>query len=209
MNRLITASVVALVAAAMPAHAAMLYNDLGPTGPAETPGSYTFLANSSGGNGALSFTIDGYNSLDGTNFYEDDFTLSVNNAAILQLSYDLGGGGGNSIFANTYGATVSDRYLVDGHWAIDVDIASLALLAGSNSFVFSYVSPSGDALGGTGSHAGPQGLGDEAWGLSNVLLTSDATVAAVPEPATWALMIGGFAVAGAAMRRRKTAVSFA
>lgn len=32
---------------------------------------------------------------------------------------------------------------------------------------------------------------------------------AVPEPATWAMMIGGFALAGAAMRRRKTIVSFA
>jgi hypothetical protein len=31
----------------------------------------------------------------------------------------------------------------------------------------------------------------------------------VPEPSTWAMMIGGFALAGAAMRRRKTAVSFA
>jgi len=32
---------------------------------------------------------------------------------------------------------------------------------------------------------------------------------AVPEPATWAMMIGGFALAGGALRRRKTAVSFA
>ncbi|MBT2185348.1 PEPxxWA-CTERM sorting domain-containing protein [Sphingobium sp. H33] len=31
----------------------------------------------------------------------------------------------------------------------------------------------------------------------------------VPEPATWAMMIGGFALAGAAMRRRKVAVRFA
>jgi len=30
----------------------------------------------------------------------------------------------------------------------------------------------------------------------------------VPEPATWAMMIGGFALAGAAMRRRKATVSF-
>lgn len=34
-------------------------------------------------------------------------------------------------------------------------------------------------------------------------------VAAVPEPATWAMMVGGLAVAGVAMRRRKTAISFA
>lgn len=32
---------------------------------------------------------------------------------------------------------------------------------------------------------------------------------AVPEPATWTMMIGGFALAGAALRRRKPAVSFA
>lgn len=32
---------------------------------------------------------------------------------------------------------------------------------------------------------------------------------AVPEPATWAMMIGGFALAGASMRRRKAAISFA
>jgi len=31
----------------------------------------------------------------------------------------------------------------------------------------------------------------------------------VPEPATWAMMIGGFALAGAAMRRRRMAVRFA
>jgi hypothetical protein len=32
---------------------------------------------------------------------------------------------------------------------------------------------------------------------------------AVPEPASWAMMIGGMAVVGAAMRRRQTQVSFA
>jgi hypothetical protein len=32
---------------------------------------------------------------------------------------------------------------------------------------------------------------------------------AVPEPATWLMLIGGFALVGASMRRRKTAVSFA
>jgi hypothetical protein len=32
---------------------------------------------------------------------------------------------------------------------------------------------------------------------------------AVPEPATWALLIAGFALVGVTMRRRRTTVSFA
>ena len=43
-------------------------------------------------------------------------------------------------------------------------------------------------------------------------LTFSATVAAVPEPATWAMMIGGFGMIGASLRRRSTVrivVSFA
>ena len=34
-------------------------------------------------------------------------------------------------------------------------------------------------------------------------------VASVPEPATWAMMIGGFGLAGAALRRRRATVRFA
>ena len=43
--------------------------------------------------------------------------------------------------------------------------------------------------------------------LDNVAL--DITSSAVPEPATWAMMIGGFALIGGALRRRKVAVGFA
>jgi hypothetical protein len=42
-------------------------------------------------------------------------------------------------------------------------------------------------------------------GLSEVQFTGNA----VPEPASWALMIGGFGLAGAALRRRGTQVRFA
>lgn len=45
---------------------------------------------------------------------------------------------------------------------------------------------------------------NDSFKLNNLIATS-----AVPEPATWGMMIGGFALAGVAMRRRKTAVSFA
>ena len=46
--------------------------------------------------------------------------------------------------------------------------------------------------------AGGDGLGPA---ITN--LTFDATTAAVPEPATWAMMLLGFAVAGGALRSRK------
>jgi hypothetical protein len=40
-------------------------------------------------------------------------------------------------------------------------------------------------------------------------LTFSATITPVPEAATWAMMIAGFAVTGAAMRKRRVAVRFA
>ena len=45
--------------------------------------------------------------------------------------------------------------------------------------------------------------------FSSGYVTATSSIAAVPEPATWAMMIGGFALAGVAMRRRKMQVSFA
>jgi hypothetical protein len=38
--------------------------------------------------------------------------------------------------------------------------------------------------------------------------TAQIYSAAVPEPASWALMIGGFGAIGASLRLRRTAVSF-
>jgi hypothetical protein len=56
-----------------------------------------------------------------------------------------------------------------------------------------------DQIGNVGSIAG-----------ISLNITGVSGIAAVPEPATWAMMIGGFALAGLQMRRRKTAtVSFA
>jgi len=49
------------------------------------------------------------------------------------------------------------------------------------------------------------------WGLKTRVAVggSITPLAAVPEPATWAMMIGGLALVGLSMRRRKVTVSFA
>jgi len=44
---------------------------------------------------------------------------------------------------------------------------------------------------------------------ANTTITATTTAPAVPEPATWAMMIGGFAFAGSVLRRRKSAASVA
>ena len=204
-NYAIIAAALAAAAAAAPASADTLYANPQLIAPTSSPNSGSFTANSSGGAGTLSFDIDGYATLDGTNFYEDDFTLTQNGSTILTLSYDLGGGGGSTVFTNPFGATVTRTPAGAGSSGkLSVNFASLLLAGGANQFTFSYASPSGDALGGAGGHAGPQGFGDEGFGISNVLLTG-----AVPEPATWGMMILGFGVVGAAMRRRSTKVVFA
>ena len=45
--------------------------------------------------------------------------------------------------------------------------------------------------------------------LGAISAVAAPTISAVPEPATWATMMLGFGLAGAAIRRRKTAVAFA
>ena len=53
--------------------------------------------------------------------------------------------------------------------------------------------------------AGWQGGSDEGYGLDRVLFTYDGvhSTGGVPEPATWAMMIAGFGLAGATLRRRR------
>ena len=55
--------------------------------------------------------------------------------------------------------------------------------------------------------AGWQGSSDESWGIDD--LTIDVTSAGVPEPATWAMMIGGIGFAGGSLRRRKATAALA
>jgi hypothetical protein len=153
----------------------------------------------------LSFVLVGLKSIDGQNMFEDDFTLSLNGAAILSGTFNLGGGGNDVVFFAPSGASIDN---VSGNgtaitWAGgQVNIATpLNLAAGLNTLTFGYTS-----LGGA--DAGFQGAADESWGTHDILITAPGVTdlaGDIPEPLSWALMVVGFGGIGAALRRRQSA----
>ena len=195
----IAAAAAALTAAG--AQAAVIY--AGPASMAEmttdTALDVTFNALYAGA-ADLSFVLDGYASLDGQNWYEDDFTLSLNDVAIAQGTWNLGGGGADMVYFAPAGASfdnISGNGL-DVTWnGGHVNISTpLTLAAGANKLTFAYNSLPYN----NGQNAGWQDLGDEGWSAHNIVVSQSG---AVPEPMTWALMIAGFGLAGAALRRRR------
>jgi len=182
------------------AHGGVIYT--GPSAPQETNTNIILNFSSSALSTALSFTLNGYATLDGQNFYEDDFTLKLNGTEIFKGTFDLGGGTSTFqavTFSSVPGVTLSNPTnnigLIGGGGQETFNFSSLALSGGSNTLEFIYTSLSDG-------HAGFQGLGDEGWGIQNV------NVSAVPEPSTWAMMIFGFAGVGLMAYRRKLKPAF-
>lgn len=153
------------------------------------PASYTLTVNSPGAssstlNGTLSFDLLGFRTIDGANCCTDVFQLFINGSDRYDATFAMGGGGAEFVISNPDGAF----YTVPGGQDRYITIPFTAL-AGANTFTFYY--------------GNLQGFGDEAFGLDNVSLSADVA-AAVPEPATWALIMFGVGAAGAALRRRRT-----
>jgi hypothetical protein len=149
--------------------------------PQVLPTNTSFAVNLNGGAGGqanIAFDLLGWASLDGVNFYEDDFTLALNGSNIFKGSFSMGGGGANSIFTNIFGLNVSGlQPNIVTFAGGDLLISGLIILAsGNNTLTFDYL-----ALGL--GHAGFQGTGDEAWGIKNL------SVSSVPLPPS-ALFLG-------------------
>ncbi|WP_217352551.1 PEPxxWA-CTERM sorting domain-containing protein [Sphingomonas sp. ID1715] len=133
------------------------------------------------GSGTIRFDLLGFRSIDGANCCTDTFRFSVNDTEVFNGVFALGGGGGEG-FNGPPGTTVT------GGGPVRTITIPVTLLAGANSFAFTY---------GT-----LQGFDDEAWGLDNVGIDAQVAVNGVPEPATWVAMVAGFGLLGGATRRR-------
>jgi hypothetical protein len=199
MNKVLLAAsaITSLLVGEGAVEAATLFTQTSATGPIASPGEVSFTFNAAAGAGTAAFDVDGFLSIDGFNSCCDDiFNLDVNNVLTYSASFALGGVGSNRVFIAPAGATqnpVSFGPFEGGRATISVP---LTLAQGSNTLTFRY----------TGF---PQGTADEAFGISNLVVSGNAIISGVPEPATWAMMIGGFGMVGGAMRsaRRKAKVS--
>lgn len=177
--------------AAAPTWGATLFTLPAPTAALETNTSVPASFSAGAGAGVVSFTLAGYATLDGDNFFIDILHVRLNGTEILSGTWDLGGGGVNRVLVDPNGATINS--ISSQQLGISIPVT---LIQGSNQLVFSYESP--NSFEGT-DRAGFQGLGDEGWGLNAVNVSG---VAPVPEPAPGALLLAGLAALGWRARRR-------
>lgn len=188
ISSLAVAASIAAIAFSSPASAALLAGSSSPTGILSSPGSFTTTFFGGAGAATVDFVIQAYLTLDGVNCCTDTFTFSVNNNALFQGAYNLGGGGADSttIPAPT-GSTIA---IVNGPGGTITGSIPVTLINGINSVSFAYTGVS-------------QTTGDEGWGINSYAVNGNPFVASVPEPATWATLVCGFGMVGAGLRARR------
>ncbi len=146
--------------------------------------------------------------------YADDIAVAVQAPTGLAMLV-LTDAGGSSNFRGTY--TFSDGFapLQNGTTPIrtrtscPAPMAHPSMASTRSPTCSPTAAPSRSSTASTRTAPGRSGSGTmrpATWARSRA---SRSTSPPVPEPATWAMMIGGLGLVGASMRRRKTAVSFA
>lgn len=161
--------------------------------------SYSFFAEQAGDVTPLLFTRD----TDGgtTNFTVSAIGTTRNVGAGLS-TFDFGAVSGSNIFG-------ADSYF--GFRTSSLGVVSFDYNDGTVPGAFAKQQRNGDPVGSVFSFDAGDAGPNTATGLNYRTYSINATASAVPEPAAWALMIGGFGMVGGAMRRRKTSakVTFA
>lgn len=122
---------------------------------------------------------------------DDRGTVALNGAVVDSVGLFAPGDG--NLVATLGGSNTPFTYAV-GDGARDIFV-STGFVAGLNELLFT-VNDTGSGIFGD---LAPDGAGGSAYSF-NADLNYD--IAAVPEPATWALMLAGFGMAGAVLRRK-------
>ena len=139
------------------------------------------------------------------------FTGNANPSTVGDIMDAYNGAKDPDILLTWLGATddsFSGKGNLDGTWTFNQPVDYLAVKAG-NQFMLYYV---GGATSGNWSTDGlfnPKGQTHPQLGLSHLAFYAGPNDPGVPEPASWAMMLGGFGMMGGVMRaRRKTQVTF-
>lgn len=230
MRKLIFAAAAALAAAAVPAHAVTVdpYDQI--TGPTPTVGNFAFGTVNPVTGAITPFTgverpcagradqtclrdvmTDLPLALGSGTAYESGTSNVPNDRVLLHPT--------SSAFAGlTFFATLAGSYTFTGAFSIQDDfptgvdtgavilngaaiLPSMVLSSGSRAFNFTTTLGAGD---GVSFFVGPAGnFTFDSTGLSLQVSSADPVVAAVPEPATWLMLILGFGIVGGTLRSRR------
>lgn len=168
----------------------------------DVSGDYRLKGADSVAGAVTGFDVSSYaKSRDAVGYMDIAFTDNVafNGAGSDLVLFELGSA--DSFFVTINGVTRSAQSLATGITAggyslnaaaLDFDLFGLAEGALVDSFRLSFM-----------------GTPDNTAAVASVGALNSRAVSAVPEAATWALMVAGFGTVGASMRRRRTTVKFA
>jgi len=189
------------VLAALPFTFDLTGQDLG--GLTLTPGVYNF-DNSAQLTGTLTLDFAG-NSV--TPFvFQIGSTLTTASASVVNV---LNGGANSGVYWNVgSSATLGTTTAFAGNILADQSITlntGATILCGRAIALNAAVTMDGNTISNNCVGAGALGSGRTDFG--SLGFSGSGGGAAVPEPASWALMIGGFGMAGAALRRRRAMVA--
>lgn len=133
-------------------------------------------------------------------------TQAGNNYAFLAGDGYPIGGNANSDLRYRLELTFDNGAVLQGAYApgsINTFIPGSAVTVGNETFTLNEFSFTRSLANVVGQFQATPGTGDGNDYQGNYRFTSSVAAGAVPEPASWALMLGGFGLAGAAFRRRR------